>query len=147
MRLHDQGAGLRKPHKHVTCIACTTQVCLSCSICLQVPAYFDEEQKQATVTAGKIAGLQTVRLIRQSSHQVLEVQLHIATNSEVHSGHLAMPIQCCRQCAVKKFLADSATVVLLMCQSQAPAGRSSSQASCQLAVSLSVNRDSACISQ
>ena len=34
---------------------------------IQVPAYFDEEQKEATMTAGKIAGLQTVRLLRQSS--------------------------------------------------------------------------------
>ena len=33
----------------------------------QVPAYFDEDQKEATKTAGKIAGLQTVRLIRQCS--------------------------------------------------------------------------------
>jgi len=38
-----------------------------CGIALQVPAYFDEDQKNATITAGNIAGLQTVRLIRQCS--------------------------------------------------------------------------------
>ncbi|DBA67062.1 TPA: hypothetical protein ACH3X2_001393 [Trebouxia sp. C0005] len=32
---------------------------------ISVPAYFDEDQKRATITAGKIAGLQTVRLIRE----------------------------------------------------------------------------------
>lgn len=32
---------------------------------ISVPAYFDDDQKHATITAGKIAGLQTVRLIRE----------------------------------------------------------------------------------
>ena len=32
---------------------------------LQVPAYFDEDQRYATITAGKIAGLETIKLIRQ----------------------------------------------------------------------------------
>ena len=31
---------------------------------ISVPAYFDESQRQATVAAGRIAGLETVRLIR-----------------------------------------------------------------------------------
>lgn len=30
----------------------------------QVPAYFDEDQRFATITAGKIAGLETIKLIR-----------------------------------------------------------------------------------
>jgi len=32
---------------------------------ISVPAYFDEEQKSATIVAGQIAGLETVRLIRE----------------------------------------------------------------------------------
>jgi len=32
---------------------------------ISVPAYFDEEQKAATMAAGRIAGLETVRLIRE----------------------------------------------------------------------------------
>ena len=31
---------------------------------ISVPAYFTESQREATVAAGRIAGLQTVRLIR-----------------------------------------------------------------------------------
>lgn len=31
---------------------------------ISVPAYFSESQRQATITAGRIAGLETVRLIR-----------------------------------------------------------------------------------
>lgn len=31
---------------------------------ISVPAYFDEEQREATITAGRVAGLETVRLIR-----------------------------------------------------------------------------------
>lgn len=31
---------------------------------MQVPAYFDEEQKACTIAAGQISGLETVRLIR-----------------------------------------------------------------------------------
>lgn len=31
---------------------------------VQVPAYFDPEQREATIAAGKLAGLETVRLVR-----------------------------------------------------------------------------------
>ena len=32
---------------------------------ISVPAYFDDEQKEATVNAGRLAGLDTVRIIRE----------------------------------------------------------------------------------
>ncbi len=35
---------------------------------ISVPAYFDDAQREATITAGKIAGLETVRIIRWGSH-------------------------------------------------------------------------------
>ncbi len=31
---------------------------------ISVPAYFDDAQREATITAGRIAGLETVRIIR-----------------------------------------------------------------------------------
>ena len=34
------------------------------SVHFQVPAYFDEEQREATIQAGRLAGLDTVKLIR-----------------------------------------------------------------------------------
>ena len=41
----------------------------------QVPAYFDAAQREATILAGKLAGLQTVRLIRQVKSDQLDVEL------------------------------------------------------------------------
>lgn len=34
------------------------------SVHIQVPAYFDEDQREATIQAGRLAGLDTVKLIR-----------------------------------------------------------------------------------
>lgn len=34
------------------------------SVYVQVPAYFDEDQREATIQAGRLAGLDTVKLIR-----------------------------------------------------------------------------------
>ena len=33
-------------------------------MCRQVPAYFNDEQREATIQAGRLAGLETVRLLR-----------------------------------------------------------------------------------
>ena len=41
----------------------------------QVPAYFDAAQREATILAGKLAGLQTVRLIRQVKIDQIYVEL------------------------------------------------------------------------
>lgn len=58
---------------------------------LQVPAYFDEDQKNATITAGKIAGLQTVRLIRQCPTQCV--------NSMITTWHCPFHAMMCLPCA------------------------------------------------
>jgi len=50
---------------------------------ISVPAYFDEEQKAATEAAGQIAGLQTVRLIREPIAAALAYGLDLKEDKTV----------------------------------------------------------------
>ena len=43
---------------------------------ISVPAYFGEAQRDATVTAGRIAGLDTVKLIRCSALPMTKLELN-----------------------------------------------------------------------
>ncbi|KAL3139986.1 hypothetical protein ABBQ38_004272 [Trebouxia sp. C0009 RCD-2024] len=50
---------------------------------ISVPAYFDEEQKHATITAGQIAGLQTVRLLREPVAAALAYGINLKKDQTV----------------------------------------------------------------
>ncbi|EFJ48180.1 Hsp70 protein Hsp70D [Volvox carteri f. nagariensis] len=50
---------------------------------IAVPAYFDERQREATISAGKLAGLETVRLLREPVAAALAYGLDLRTDSVV----------------------------------------------------------------
>ncbi|GLI64484.1 hypothetical protein VaNZ11_007759, partial [Volvox africanus] len=50
---------------------------------IAVPAYFDDRQREATIAAGKLAGLETVRLLREPVAAALAYGLDLRTDSVV----------------------------------------------------------------
>ena len=61
---------------------------------ISVPAYFGSEQREATIEAGRLAGLSKIKLIRQATCKLfLPKWLHASTDSAtIHmtfSGHIA----------------------------------------------------------
>eukprot|EP00798_Chlamydomonas_sp_ICE-L_P030049 gene30049-35020_t len=50
---------------------------------ISVPAYFDEQQKEATMAAGKLAGLETVRILREPVAAALAYGLNLQEDKTV----------------------------------------------------------------
>lgn len=66
VRVRDSSQPLHQACRELL-LACMRPACcwlVSQEACMQVPAYFNGEQREATIQAGRLAGLATVRLLR-----------------------------------------------------------------------------------